>query len=229
MPYKDPEKRRIQQKIYRQSQKDNEAYKAMKRKSTQRYQESHQELVRQRKLAYHERKKIDPIYKEKARSRAAAHHLLHREEKIVYARAYYAINKEVIAPKQAIYAAQHKEHKKIYDDTYRRGHREERAASQRRRRAAKANTFCHDLTAAQWREIQITYGHRCVYCGRKMQRLTQDHITPLSKDGLHTAMNVVPACRSCNSRKQAGPPLQPVQPLLLTLASAKPIRKMQPI
>jgi 5-methylcytosine-specific restriction endonuclease McrA len=59
------------------------------------------------------------------------------------------------------------------------------------------------------------YGHCCVYCGRKMQRLTQDHITPLSRGGNHTKSNIVPACRSCNSKKGTGEPLVPVQPMLL--------------
>lgn len=47
------------------------------------------------------------------------------------------------------------------------------------------------------------------------QRLTKDHSTPLSKGSAHTLTNVVPACQSCNSKKHTGPPLKPVQPLLL--------------
>jgi 5-methylcytosine-specific restriction endonuclease McrA len=82
----------------------------------------------------------------------------------------------------------------------------------------------NDLSVAQWREIKVAYGHRCVYCGRKMQHLTQDHITPLSKGGSHTAPNVVPACLSCNSKKRARAPLVPVQPLLLTIAPCAPIK-----
>jgi 5-methylcytosine-specific restriction endonuclease McrA len=31
--------------------------------------------------------------------------------------------------------------------------------------------------------------------------LTQDHVTAVSRGGEHSADNVVPACRSCNSRK----------------------------
>lgn len=88
-------------------------------------------------------------------------------------------------------------------------------ANKQKRRARLANAVMNDFTAAQWREMLDAYGHRCVYCGRKMQRLEQDHIIPLSKGGNHTKANIVPACRSCNSKKGTGAPLVPVQPLLL--------------
>ena len=47
-----------------------------------------------------------------------------------------------------------------------------------------------------------------------MKRLTMDHITPISKGGAHTASNIVPACQSCNSKKNNRAPLKPVQPIL---------------
>ena len=93
--------------------------------------------------------------------------------------------------------------------------------SEARKRARKHADPINDLSPAQWQEILTAYGHRCVYCGRKVKSLTQDHITPLFKGGSHTASNVVPACRSCNSKKSTGPPLVPIQPLLLTIAPAK--------
>jgi 5-methylcytosine-specific restriction endonuclease McrA len=93
------------------------------------------------------------------------------------------------------------------------------------RRAKKTGATLNDLTLAQWQEIKAHYGQRCVYCGRKMQRLTLDHIIPLSKGGNHTATNIVPACLSCNSRKNNREPLVPVQPLLLTVAPARKKRR----
>lgn len=83
------------------------------------------------------------------------------------------------------------------------------------RRARKRQAPVNDFTAQQWKDMKMAYRFRCVYCGRKMRRLTQDHITPLSKGGSHTRSNIVPACVSCNSKKHTGAPLVPVQPLLL--------------
>ena len=87
-------------------------------------------------------------------------------------------------------------------------------ASLARRRARLHNAPVNDLTAAQWIAIKILYHWRCVYCGKKMVALTQDHITPLTKGGNHTMENIVPSCKSCNSKKHIGPPIVPVQPLL---------------
>lgn len=91
------------------------------------------------------------------------------------------------------------------------------AEHHRKRRACKANAPTNDFTASQWISLQIAFNHRCAYCGRRCKgRLTQDHVTPLSKGGAHTAANIVPACKSCNSKKHTGPPLRPIQLPLIT-------------
>lgn len=79
-----------------------------------------------------------------------------------------------------------------------------------KRKASKRGASVSDLTASQWRQIKDVYGHRCVYCNRRMKRLTMDHVIPLARGGSHTASNVVPACRSCNLRKgvKPAPPYQ---------------------
>ena len=127
---------------------------------------------------------------------------------------------------QAYYAANRQ---KLCADVraYSMAHPEVASTTKARRRAHKLGAAINDLTNAQWEEIKAAYGHRCVYCGRKRKRLTRDHISPLSKNGDHTASNIVPACRSCNSRKHAGPPLIPVQPLLLTISPARPHKARQ--
>ncbi len=79
------------------------------------------------------------------------------------------------------------------------------------RRARLKNAPINDLTAAQWLAIKVLYRWRCVYCSKKTVALTQDHVVPLSKGGSHTMENIVPACRSCNSKKGTGSPLCPIQ------------------
>ena len=57
-----------------------------------------------------------------------------------------------------------------------------------------------DFTPEQWEQIKTDFNHLCAYCGGQAE-LEQDHVTPISKGGNHTASNIVPACRSCNARK----------------------------
>lgn len=73
----------------------------------------------------------------------------------------------------------------------------------KQRRARILSAPINDLTQAQWEEIKKQYQYRCVYCGKKTDELTRDHIIPLLYGGSHTMNNIVPACRSCNSKKGA--------------------------
>ena len=123
--------------------------------------------------------------------------------------------------KSRTYRSTHRKTINLYERAYHKKHPEKKKEMHASRRAHKFNAPVNDCTAGQWQEIKAAYGYHCVYCGTQPQRLTQDHITPLSKGGSHTASNIVPACRSCNSKKYTGNVLIPVQPLLLTIATAK--------
>lgn len=77
-------------------------------------------------------------------------------------------------------------------------------AQSKRSRARKYGAAVNDLTAAQWATLKDLYDFCCFYCKRKFsgEKLTQDHMTPLSRGGGHTITNVAPACFSCNSSKK---------------------------
>lgn len=160
-----------------------------------------------------------------------------RANDVAYSKKYRTVHPEKIRAANKLWRESHQEeirfYKRSWDATHRdklhnytrkwdAANRESKRASSNRYRAKKANATINDFTAAQWVELQVSYDHRCAYCHKRAKgHLTQDHVTPLSKGGLHTLVNIVPACRSCNAKKHTGPPLSPVQPLLLTLASAK--------
>lgn len=73
------------------------------------------------------------------------------------------------------------------------------------RRAAHWNAVERTLTEVEWAETLAYFNHACAYCLRSDVKLTMDHLVPVSKGGPHTQDNVVPACKSCNSRKGARP------------------------
>lgn len=89
-----------------------------------------------------------------------------------------------------------------------------------RRARKRGASILGPFTAAMWAMVKRAWKNCCAYCGTRSIKtdrstwLTQDHITPLSKGGAHVLANIVPCCRSCNSRKGTGRPLVPVQPLL---------------
>lgn len=71
-----------------------------------------------------------------------------------------------------------------------------------KRRGEENPEFSHQ----EWKECVIFFGGTCAYCGgtvRKGQRLTRDHLEPVSKGGRTIQSNIVPACGSCNSSKGA--------------------------
>lgn len=79
---------------------------------------------------------------------------------------------------------------------YRQRRRAEIRMSDQARRSGGSNA----LTVAQWDEIVAFYGNRCLACGA-IEKITMDHIVPVSLGGKTEAANVQPLCRHCNSKK----------------------------
>lgn len=69
----------------------------------------------------------------------------------------------------------------------------------KRRRAAKLGVIS-TLTTNEWIEIMKKYNGKCLCCGSS-EKISIDHIIPISKGGGHVADNVQPLCISCNSSK----------------------------
>lgn len=65
-------------------------------------------------------------------------------------------------------------------------------------------------THEQWMARVEFFHWGCVYCKCALNKttLTKDHAIPLTRGGTDWPSNLVPACRSCNSRKSARTPLE---------------------
>lgn len=177
---------------------------------------AHQEERRAYMKAWH------AAHAKETRAYSAEYRVTHREEiaaqypaRRAYLAAWTAKHREEVRAKHAIYHKEHRAEILARVKQWQKDNPEKSRAIGRRHRARKTHAPINDFTAAQWKTMKEHYGHCCVYCERKMKHLTQDHIQPLSKGGSHTLSNIVPACHSCNAKKSAGPPLKPVQPLLL--------------
>ena len=66
-----------------------------------------------------------------------------------------------------------------------------------------------ELRRSRWWQSRIAAGV-CHYCGARVpaKELTLDHIVPLVRGGQSTRGNCVPACKGCNSAKQALLPVE---------------------
>lgn len=138
-----------------------------------------------------------------------------KEERRRYHQRYGQEHAERIKQNAAAYYQKTRQERDDYNAEWRRKNPQRWTAIHKRWVANKKGARINDFTEDQWQAMLKHYHGRCAYCGKKSPDLTQDHITPLSKGGDHTLSNIVPACRSCNSKKNAGPILAPVQPLLL--------------
>jgi hypothetical protein len=69
------------------------------------------------------------------------------------------------------------------------------------RRARVLNATVTKITPVQLEQIYKNWNNRCAYCGG--QATTLDHIVPLIRGGEHSLENLIPACRHCNSSKNA--------------------------
>ena len=176
--------------------------------------------------------RLDPVVvKEKARLRQKAYYLANRdriqavkhkyrtERKEAFLkvnRSYYHKHREIILARAREVRVANPEREIKRKQKWNKAHPEALVHQRNKRRALKNNSPRNDLTRQQWQDIQAAQNHCCAYCGKRCKgRLTQDHITPLSKGGSHTLHNVIGACKSCNSRKWTRDILSPVQPLLL--------------
>lgn len=88
-----------------------------------------------------------------------------------------------------------------YKQEWRKKHPENEKLTQQRRKANLLKTKINDFKVSEWMELLAEYNYSCAYCNKHFDKLTQDHIIPLTRGGNHTKSNIVPACNSCNCRK----------------------------
>lgn len=110
-----------------------------------------------------------------------------------YKRDFYKRNKESEKERVRIYGISHKEVINIKSHRYR----------------ARKKCLTSTLTNEQWNKIKLHFNNSCAYCGMTEeehleelgQQLHQEHFIPLSKGGHYAIYNIIPSCKSCNSRK----------------------------
>lgn len=72
----------------------------------------------------------------------------------------------------------------------------------KRRKAANRGQTPVQITVAAISARFALFGNCCAYCGISGD-MQIEHVVPISQGGAHDAMNIVPACQSCNYSKRA--------------------------
>lgn len=110
-----------------------------------------------------------------------------REQYNANMRAWREKNKEKVAANNKKWREENPGGRKIYDH---------------RRRDAAIKNGKFKITVREWNRMIARYNGCCAYCGSS-EKITMDHVVPLSRGGRHSIGNVLPACFSCNVRKNA--------------------------
>lgn len=157
------------------------------------YRQAHREQLRAANAAY---ARANP---EKVRESKAAYRRANEEKERASNAARYQASKELCKARAIAWVAANPEKHKASVAAWAAKNPEALATYKSRRRARKAGNGGSHTT--EQRRIKFDeLGNRCFYCGIAGP-MTIDHQTPLSRGGTDDIDNIVPACRSCNSRK----------------------------
>lgn len=176
--------RRAYMKRYRETHpsRDRRAYKAA-------YDASHQEQIANYRA----------VHRTKHVAQNAAWYQANRARLLAKSKSHAAANRARILAYQARYYTAHTDKVKANVSAYRKANPDKKRHLENRRRVRKVgNGGSH--TVSERREKFAQLGDVCYYCGES-KPLTVDHDVPLARGGTDNIDNILPSCRSCNSRK----------------------------
>lgn len=227
MAYTDLEKKRAYHREYkrRQRAKNPDCDKAAQKKWSEKnreylrqkqreYVEKNREAIKaKQRIAYHADLEAN---RAKLRESYARHAEKRRTELVERRRANPELAARHAEDTRARRAANPERHR-LYNVQYANAHKFEHREAQHRRRALMRQTPARigGMTKQQWLEILEVNDHRCSYCLNRFDDLEMDHVVALTRGGLHTADNVVPACHTCNTSKNDKSLLEIFEPRLL--------------
>ena len=138
---------------------------------------------------------------EKRKDKANAYWTKRRSEKKAEISAankkWYDKNREELLLKKREYHHANKERINARKREYQKANTEIVNNIQHRRRAKLKSNGVYQISK---KELNKLYASPCAYCGSS-DKITADHIIPISRGGSHSIGNLAPACEHCNKSK----------------------------
>ncbi len=147
-----------------------------------------------------------PLYRKRKKELDAAKYERTRDKNLARSKEYHQRKKEEIAARKRAWRAANYERIRLRELAYSKSPRGRTASNNcKARRVALKNGCAGRATAAEIQALK-EWELSCHYCGvpgdaTKQGALTVDHFYPLTRKGPHSIINLVMACKSCNSRK----------------------------
>ena len=218
MPHKDLEIRKQYMRDYREKNRDalhakrtiyNATHEIERKVHQARYYSENRSAIRERRRLQYQNNI------EKLRATQMAYYAANRECRNAASREYYRINRDERLRLQKEYDINHVQERRAYEKRRLIVRKERYGADEnyrtmilghRHKRRARMEILPRSFSIADWADVLDLFGHKCAYCG-KDGKLHQDHFIPVTRGGGYEMGNIVPACHSCNSRKNAKDPL----------------------
>ncbi|MCM3314905.1 HNH endonuclease [Psychrobacillus sp. MER TA 17] len=174
--------------------------KQCSKKSSKAYHSKNREKILEKKKDYYEEHKNEILEKMRI------HYQENSDKKKEYQREYNIKNAEKLRTKKKERYIKNREAILSANRHYRNTEhgRQIRSLCHHRRRA-RLKQAEGSFSLPEWREALAFFESKCAYCGSS-DAIQKDHFIPLSKNGNHSADNIVPACQRCNSSKQDSNP-----------------------
>lgn len=173
-----------------------------------RYEAKAEAICKKKRTRYHasieEHRAAQRAYRTANIERTRAHNRAYHIANPDYRRAYYAQRSEIKREYNRAYHAAHAETIRMRMRAYQAAHLEEDRARRHNRRALlKGNGGSY--TAQEIKKMRAEQAGICAYCHyqHNPDRLTIDHILPITKGGSNNISNICLACWRCNLTKHA--------------------------
>lgn len=117
-------------------------------------------------------------------------------------RAAYLANRDRFLARNRAWREANREREREQHKEYYRNNRDVFIRRGTNRKEAFAAIAKFKVTRKDLRRALSRHGGACFYCRADLgDKVTWDHVVPVSRGGAHSVGNLVPACRSCNCSK----------------------------